>query len=127
MRFRWNRNTDTPLPPEVPAGQNPPDGAIIDYLLADVSQGEVKLEIFDAQSHLVRRYSSNDQPKSIEKIAAENPIPMYWVRLQQILSSEAGFHRFVWDLHPTHRPIRSTMNFLSPRSIATRQKCPWVS
>jgi hypothetical protein len=24
---------------------------------------------------------------------------MYWVRPQQILSSEAGFHRFVWDLH----------------------------
>ena len=99
VRFRWNRNTDTPLPPEVPAGQNPPDGAIIDYLLADVSRGEVKLEIFDAQSHLVRRYSSNDQPQPMEKIAAENPTPMYWVRPQQILSSEAGFHRFVWDLH----------------------------
>jgi photosystem II stability/assembly factor-like uncharacterized protein len=99
VRFRWNRNTDTPLPPEVPAGQNPPDGAIIDYLLTDSSRGEVKLEIYDAQNHLVRRYSSTDQPKSMEKIAAENPIPMYWVRPQQILSSAAGFHRFVWDLH----------------------------
>ena len=99
VRFRWNRNTDTPLPPEVPAGQNPPDGAIIDYLLTDGSRADVKLEIFDAQNHLVRRYSSADQPKSMEKIAAENPIPMYWVRPQQILSSEAGFHRFVWDLH----------------------------
>jgi photosystem II stability/assembly factor-like uncharacterized protein len=99
VRFRWNRNTDTPLPPEVPAGQNPPDGAILDYLLADDSRGEVKLEIFDAQNHLVRRYSSIDQPKPMDKIAAENPIPMYWVRPQQILSSEAGLHRFVWDLH----------------------------
>jgi hypothetical protein len=35
----------------------------------------------------------------MEKVAAENPIPMYWVRPQQILSSQAGFHRFVWDLH----------------------------
>jgi photosystem II stability/assembly factor-like uncharacterized protein len=99
VRFRWNRNTDTPLPPEVPAGQNPPDGAIIDYLLTDSSRSEVNLEIFDAQNRLVRRYSSTDQPKPMEKIAAENPIPMYWVRPQQILSSEAGFHRFVWDLH----------------------------
>jgi hypothetical protein len=99
LRFRWNRNTDTPLPPEVPAGQNPPDGAIIDYLLGEGSRGEVKLEIFDAQNHVVRRYSSTDQPKPMEKIAAEHPIPMYWVRPQQILSSEAGFHRFVWDLH----------------------------
>ena len=99
VRFRWNRNTDTPLPPEIPAGQNPPDGAIIDYLLADGSRGEVKLEIFDAQNHLVRRYSSADQPTPMDKIAAENPIPMYWVRPQQIVSSEVGFHRFVWDLH----------------------------
>jgi photosystem II stability/assembly factor-like uncharacterized protein len=97
VRFRWNRNTDTPLPPEVPAGQNPPDGAIINYSLSQDSR-EVKLEIFDAQNHLVRRYSSTDQPKPMDKIAAENPIPMYWVRPQQILSSGAGFHRFVWDL-----------------------------
>src|ERR1700675_1224095 len=99
VRFRWNRNTDTPLPPEVPAGQNPPDGAIIDYFVTDGSRGEVKLEIFDAQNRLVRRYSSSDQSKPMEKIAAENPIPMYWVRPQQILSSEVGFHRFLCDLH----------------------------
>jgi photosystem II stability/assembly factor-like uncharacterized protein len=99
VRFRWNRNTDTPLPPEIPAGQNPPDGAIIDYSLSSASRGEVKLEIFDAQNRLVRSYASTDKPKPLEKIAAENPIPMYWVRPQQILSAEAGFHRFVWDLH----------------------------
>src|SRR5205823_1092518 len=32
-RVRRNVNTDTPLPPEEPAGQNPPDGAIINYYL----------------------------------------------------------------------------------------------
>jgi hypothetical protein len=47
----------------------------------------------------VRGYASTDKPKSMEKIAAENPIPMYWIRPQQILSAEAGVHRFVWDLH----------------------------
>jgi hypothetical protein len=99
VRFRWNRNTDTPLPPEIPAGQNPPDGAIIDYSLAAPAKGEVKLEIFDSQARLIRSYASTDKPKSLEKIAAENPIPIYWVRPQQILSAEAGFHRFVWDLH----------------------------
>jgi hypothetical protein len=25
-RFRWNKNTDTPLPPDEPAAPNPPDG-----------------------------------------------------------------------------------------------------
>ena len=99
IRFRWNRNTDTPLPPEVPAGQNPPDGAIIDYQLESSSPGPVRLEIFDAQNHLVRRYESTEKPESLGKVAAENPIPMYWVRPTQVLSSAAGMHRFVWDLH----------------------------
>ena len=99
IRFRWNRNTDTPLPPEVPAGKNPPDGAILDYYLAGTATKVVTLEILDAENHLVRRYSSAGKPESLEKIAQENPIPMYWVRPAQILSSEAGMHRFVWDLH----------------------------
>ncbi|MGA2811635.1 MAG: glycoside hydrolase [Candidatus Acidiferrum sp.] len=104
IRFRWNRNTDTPLPPETPAGQNPPDGAIIDYYLAPNSAaaaGPVTLEIFDSQNHLVRRYSSDDKPEDPEKIASSNPIPMYWVRPERILSAQPGMHRFVWDLHYT--------------------------
>jgi len=99
IRFRWNRNPDTPLPPEVPAGKNPPDGAIIDYYLAAVPKGPVTLEILDEQQHLVRRYSSADRPESMEKLAAEHPIPMYWVRPAQILSVSPGMRRFVWDLH----------------------------
>jgi photosystem II stability/assembly factor-like uncharacterized protein len=99
IRFRWNRNTDTPLPPEIPAGENPPDGAIIDYYLASASTGAVRLEIFDTQNHLVRRYASTDKAEPIEEIAGKHPIPMYWVRPTQILSGAAGMHRFVWDLH----------------------------
>jgi photosystem II stability/assembly factor-like uncharacterized protein len=99
IRFRWNRNTDTPPPPDTPAGKNPPDGAILDYYLAQASSKPVTLEIFDRDNHLVRRYSSTDRPEPLEKIAAANPIPMYWVRPQQILSAEKGMHRFVWDVH----------------------------
>jgi len=99
IRFRWNRNPDTPLPPEFPAGKNPPDGAILDYVLASSAKDPVTLEILDEQGHLVRRYSSTDKPESMEKIASEHPIPMYWVRPTQIVSAEAGMHRFVWDLH----------------------------
>ena len=97
VRFRWNRNPDTPLPPEIPAGKNPPDGAILDYYLA-ASKQTVTMEILDSKSHLVRRYSNADKPEPLDKIAAANPIPMYWVRPAQILSGEAGMHRFVWDL-----------------------------
>ncbi|HKO03876.1 MAG TPA: hypothetical protein VJW51_03970, partial [Candidatus Acidoferrales bacterium] len=100
-RFRWNRNTDTPLPPEEPAGKNPPDGAIIDYFLKNAAAGPVTLEIVDAQGHTVRRYASTDAPLDMAAVEKENPIPMYWVRQPQILSAAAGMHRFVWDLHGT--------------------------
>jgi photosystem II stability/assembly factor-like uncharacterized protein len=101
LRWHWNRNPDTPLPPEVPAGANPPDGAIIDYTLAANANGPVTLEILDADGSLVRRYSSTDKPPSMDKIASEHPIPMYWVRPTQILSAAAGMHRFVWDVRYT--------------------------
>jgi photosystem II stability/assembly factor-like uncharacterized protein len=99
IRFRRNRNPDTPLPPEFPGGKNPPDGAIIDYYMTAWPSKPVTLEILDEQQHLVRRYSSADKPESMEKLAAEHPIPMYWVRPAQILSVSPGMHRFVWDLH----------------------------
>ncbi len=101
VRIRWNRNPDTPLPPDEPAGKNPPDGAIIDYYLRDAASGPMTLEIVDALGKLVRKFSSEDKADSRETIAKDIPAPTYWVRLQQILSGAAGMHRFVWDLHYT--------------------------
>lgn len=95
-RVRWNTNTDTPLPPDLPAGENPPDGAVINYYLKSNSAGTVTLEIMDGAGKLVRRYSSADPVPTVDP---ELPIPAYWLRPPQVLSSEAGLHRFVWDLH----------------------------
>ena len=105
LRWRWNRNPDTPLPPETPAGQNPPDGAILDYYLASAAHGPVVLEILDSTGASVRRYSSTDAPLDIDKIAGQYPIPMYWVRPSQTLSAAVGMHRFVWDLR--HAPPKA--------------------
>jgi photosystem II stability/assembly factor-like uncharacterized protein len=98
-RVRWNMNTDTPLPPDEPAGKNPPDGAIIDYHLKAAASGPVVLEIADSSNKLVRRYSSDDKPESVEAIGKEVNIPTYWIRPEQILPNRAGMQRFVWDLH----------------------------
>src|SRR3989440_7848422 len=46
-RFRRDKWTDTPLPPEEPAGQNPPDGAIIHYHLGAAATAPVLLDIID--------------------------------------------------------------------------------
>jgi photosystem II stability/assembly factor-like uncharacterized protein len=96
MRVRWDMNTDTPLPPDEPAGQNPPDGAMIDYYLGSASSGPVTLEISDSGGKLVRRYSSDDPAPKVDPALA---IPAYWVRPAQILSNQAGMHRFLWDMH----------------------------
>jgi photosystem II stability/assembly factor-like uncharacterized protein len=96
IRFRWDKNTDTPFPPEEPAGQNPPDGAIIDYYLKAAPARPVVLEILDQTGAVVRRYASDDKPEP--PVPGRN-VPDYWLRPPQVLSAEPGMHRFVWDLH----------------------------
>ena len=98
-RIRRDTYTDTPLPPDEPAGQNPPSGAILDYFLAQPASGAVTLEILNAQGKLVRRYSSTDQPPLTEVDPARLEIPLYWLRMPKILPAGAGMHRWLWDLH----------------------------
>jgi photosystem II stability/assembly factor-like uncharacterized protein len=96
-RVRRSLNTDTPLPPEEPVGQNPPDGAVINYWLREAADGPVSLEIVDSAGRLVRRLTSEDKPEPVNE--KELDIPTYWVRPPRVLPAGAGMHRFVWDLH----------------------------
>ncbi len=98
-RVRRDTNTDTPLPPDVPTGKNPPSGAIIDYTLNQPSHGPVILEIHDENGKLVRRYSSTDKPSVTKAQLEKQNIPLYWIRMPKILSVSRGMHRWVWDLH----------------------------
>ncbi len=101
MRVRWNLNTDTPLPPDEPAGENPPEGAMIDYRLGANITGPVKLEIKDPKGNVVRRYASDDLvPPPDPKLK----IPRYWVKTPQVLPITPGFHRFFWDMH--YEPLK---------------------
>jgi hypothetical protein len=97
LRIRWSLNPDTPLPPDEPAGENPPDGAIIDYYLSGDAPAPVTLEIKDATGKIVRRYASTDAP--VLPDPKQLKVPNYWVRPPQPLSAKAGLHRFLWDLH----------------------------
>ena len=100
-RVMRDTNTDTPIPPDEPTAKNPPDGAIVDYFLAQPAEGPVTLEILDAQSKVVRRYASTDKPDLTEEDLARQLIPPYWVRMPKVLPTTAGMHRWVWDLHYT--------------------------
>jgi photosystem II stability/assembly factor-like uncharacterized protein len=102
LRVRANLNPDTPLPPDEPAGENPPDGAMIDYFLSKDAGGPVTIEIKGAKGESVRKYSSADVP--VEANPERLKIPSYWIRPLQSVSTKAGLHRFLWDMHYTPVP-----------------------
>jgi photosystem II stability/assembly factor-like uncharacterized protein len=125
LRVRWNLNTDTPLPPDEPGGENPPDGAMIDYYLDSTVKGPVTLEIKDETSATIRRYSSTDPVPGIDPNVA---VPTYWIRPAKGLSAEAGMHRFLWDMHlepipgvPPSYPISAVY-----RNTPTVPTSPWA-
>lgn len=94
-RLRGNENHDTPPPPETPLGENPPSGAMIDYWLGESPTTPIELKIFDVQNNLVRKFSSDDEQ---EQLRAYRYFDKRWVSQHQVLSSEKGMHRFIWDL-----------------------------
>ncbi|HZC21873.1 MAG TPA: glycoside hydrolase, partial [Candidatus Binatia bacterium] len=97
-RVHRDTNTDTPLPPDEPAGANPPNGAILDYYLpADASS--VSLDILDQQGKLIRRFTNADKPDVTEEELQRQLIPLYWTRAPRQLAATAGMHRWIWDLH----------------------------
>ena len=99
-RVRWSLNTDTPIPQEEPAGQNPVEGVAIDYLLPTTAR-RVQLEILSAGGSLVRRYDSQDvMPAPL----ADRNIPDYWIRAPQHVATGAGAHRLQWDARFPNSP-----------------------
>ncbi|MEO6254508.1 MAG: hypothetical protein ABIO79_14440, partial [Ferruginibacter sp.] len=121
-RVRWSMYPDTPVPQEEPAGQNPPDGAIINYYLGS-NANNVQLEIVDSKGTVIRKYASTDTLYTIPP----NNVPSYWIRPQKLLSAQPGSHRFMWDMHyqplnvPPSYPISATYMNTAPDPTS-----PWV-
>jgi photosystem II stability/assembly factor-like uncharacterized protein len=96
--------TGTPLPPEEPAAENPPSGAMLDYFLPSAA-GVVRLEIFDAQQNLVRRFSAESHPSGNQSSQGQETwkhqplaVAERWFPKPEVLEKSAGMHRFVWNL-----------------------------
>jgi hypothetical protein len=94
IRVRRNVNTGTPFPPEMPHGDNPPEGAVIHYNLA-VPAKHVALDVVDAGGMVVRHYSSDPIPPIPEP---PPPVPDEWIYLPQPMPTTGGPHRVNWDL-----------------------------
>jgi hypothetical protein len=94
-RVRGDENRDTPPPPSTPLGENPPNGAIIDYWLKDAPAGELTLTISDSSGNVVRTYLSSAKR---EQLPANRYFEEGWLGTPETLAVLPGVHRFVWDL-----------------------------
>lgn len=106
LRVRWDTNNETPLSPEFPGSENPPDGAILYYSLKNAAKAELTLDILDAKGDRVRHYSS--RPPVTDSLVGN--APDYWFAPHPILASTPGLHRFVWDLRTEH-PLTLTYGY----------------
>ena len=97
VRTRWDNHPDTPLPPETPHGDNPPDGVIIYYYLKSAPK-EISLEIRDDRGNVVRRFSDKAEPYD----PRPKNVPEWWFEPPTALSTSAGLNRFVWNLQWPH-------------------------
>jgi photosystem II stability/assembly factor-like uncharacterized protein len=97
--IRMHAGTDygSPMPRDEALAENPPVGAMIDYFLKSDASGALVIEIHDAKSQLVRRYSSEEKAPPVKPETLE--FPAYWRPAPQPPSAAAGMHRWVWDLH----------------------------
>ena len=113
VRVRPGMNDATEWTPELPHGENPPAGGLIDYYLGADVAGPVTLEVLDSLGKVVRSLSSADpvltpdpalDPAGYDKICQKDPgapncrVPLYWPAPQMVLSTKKGMHRFSWDL-----------------------------
>ncbi len=95
LRVQLDLNGDTPIPPEMPAGQNPPNGALLDFYLKSAPSDDITLAIYDQKGGLVREFST----KYKEEIKEPPPnVPEYWEGHPEPLTKNAGMNRFLWDL-----------------------------
>jgi len=122
-RVRYSMYTDTPVPPDEPRAENPPDGAMIDYYLARDAQ-RVTIEILNTSGRVLRSYASTDPTPAP---ADAGNVPWYWFRPATAPSTKAGLQRYTWDLHyarPTDQcsiPISGT-----PYDTKCEPEGPWV-
>jgi photosystem II stability/assembly factor-like uncharacterized protein len=98
IRARNDTDFDTPFPPEMTHGDNPPDGVILNYYLKSAASGPLTIGIYDAAGKPVQELTSVAPPAEPEP---QLNVPNYWIERPHPLSTAAGGNRAVWDLRYT--------------------------
>ena len=94
-------------------GRSAPNGAIVDFWLAKVPEGEVVIEVLDASGKVVRTFSSRK---------AEPDVPPPMEPPPSTLTVKAGLNRLVWNVrHDQALPVPGLYVF---GSLQGRQALP---
>ncbi|MCS6865291.1 MAG: hypothetical protein RMJ56_05360 [Gemmataceae bacterium] len=79
------------------AGENPDNGAVIWFHLDSKIQGEVKIEILDAQSQVIAE-AQGKLPSKATSSEAESPAQSEKTQKPRQFEPRVGLNKFVWDL-----------------------------
>jgi hypothetical protein len=126
IRIRGNMNPPTPWPPDMATGENPPDGAMIDYYIGPNFSGAVALEVLDSKGEVVGRFKSTDP---VPPLDPRYPDPTLWARPPRVVSADPGHHRFLWDMQYSQVPGMSTgpdADQAVPYNTPSVSTAPWV-
>jgi hypothetical protein len=74
-------------------GENPPEGAILDYYLPNAAAGAT-LTISNPSGAIIREFSNVAPPPD----TTMPNVPEYWIMPPTVLPTGAGMHRVTWDL-----------------------------
>ena len=126
LRIRGDMNPPTPWVPDMATGENPPDGAVIDYYLGDKTSGVVTLEVLDSKGAVIAHVKSDDP---VPPLDPRYPDPVLWARPPRVLAATPGHHRFLWDLQYPQVPGMSTgpdAEQAVPYNTPSVSTAPWV-
>ena len=85
----------------IDAGQNPPDGVIVQYYLRHEPEGEVTLTFLDADGKVIKTFSSEEKKEEVAAEEAKGEAKAKEAKEEQReprVPKTAGAHRFVWDM-----------------------------
>ncbi|MGA7110366.1 MAG: glycoside hydrolase [Terracidiphilus sp.] len=126
LRIRNDMNPPTPWPADTATGENPPDGAMIDYYLGAGVSGVVSLEIANREGKTIARFNSDDPAPPLDP---RYSVPVAWARPPRVLSAAPGHHRFLWDMQYPQVPGMATgpdADLATPHDTPSISTAPWV-
>ncbi len=126
IRVRNDMNPPTPWPPDMATGDNPPDGAVLDYYVGEKFSGALTLEVTDSKGEVLMKVSSTDP---VPPLDPRYPDPTLWARLPRVLESKPGHHRFLWDMQYPQVPGMSTgpdADLAVPYDTPQVSTAPWA-